>query len=732
MKITNWILGAAVIAIAALSGCTKKEQPIADIIVSVDPTTLSLDQAAQEKEISLTATRAWKAEITYSGDSKEWVSLSSSTGPASTDKQKITVTVKPNTSRERIAKIKFSIGLDDATLTVTQAGPGGSSDPIYFNNFDKAAAVKEGNYFPYAKDTDCWRNEKGTGIAGIEYVLEGNNATIRSNMLSTGSGVNNWFFGKSSLFCVKNIALPSGQTNYVISFYGIRNVYGATSGDGKSIFNHDDFKLYVSSDASKWVKVDYVFEGGDPDNAWAKANAVITVPAGTTALCIGIPCPSESSVYRLDDVMLDVSETAGTAVDFTKGIAIPEFAGGGEDPVISGTPEGDGSKDKPFNATAAILKAQEVGQTASTDFYYIKGVVSSVASVDTGQHGNANFYITDTKEANTGEFYCFQVMYIGGAKFTSSNQINKGDEVVVYAQVVNYKGNIPETNGKGTGKIISINGVTDAGKMLGVSATSISAKHTDTNSTFKVTGNVAWTASCDNADFTLSATSGTGETDVTVNYSPNSAYTARTAKITVSTTETVAVKSFEITLTQAGAPDPSAKFVELTNAEIVQSLTALGSTSTTYTEVTYTSACGTWTGNTSPSKSNKWVQIRDTKGSYLKSPEFASDIEKIEISTDANKGGAIRTFYAVPSTNVVPYSTDSYTAEGNKSVLEGAYGKATTVGVSPAGTAGEVGETVTISVTGATKSFMIITTPEGSSNQTGAAYINSIKVYLKK
>lgn len=452
MKIKSLLLNAVAMSMA-LVGCSQKETPISDIIVTVDPASITIDESAQDKAVSLKATRAWKAVINYEGDDTDWVTVTPARGEASNSEQTVTITAKANTGRDRVAKIKFNIGLDDATLTVTQEGPGGSSDPVYFNDFDKSAAVKDGNNWPYIYQSDCWKNERGTGIGTLEYVTDGNKATVRNNSNSTGSGVNNWFFGKApAFFCVKKLTLPE-SSNYTLSCLAIRNVYGAEAGG--SVFDHSQFKLYVSNDGKKWVELEYHFSNGDPDNAWDLLESTFTVPAGTGTLCIGIPTPSEASTYRIDDLKLDIAAAPGASIDFSKGIEISEFAGGGGGgEEEKGTPEGTGTESDPFNPTAAIAKAIEIGQTASEEYYYIKGFVATVKEINT-QYGNATFEITDTKAYNTEKFTCYRVKYIGGAGFTSTDQIKVGDEVVVKAQLMNYKGNTPETN---NGEVVSHNG----------------------------------------------------------------------------------------------------------------------------------------------------------------------------------------------------------------------------------------------------------------------------------
>ncbi len=89
-------------------------------------------------------------------------------------------------------------------------------------------------------------------------------------------------------------------------------------------------------------------------------------------------------------------------------------------------------------------------------------------------------------------------------------------------------------------------------KYLSVSTKSLTAKADDTSVSFKVSGNVKWTVTSDNADYTVSPASGEGESDVNVTFAANTSESAKTVKLTVSTEEEVATKSYEITLTHSG------------------------------------------------------------------------------------------------------------------------------------------------------------------------------------
>ncbi|MGM9788175.1 MAG: BACON domain-containing protein [Candidatus Cryptobacteroides sp.] len=111
---------------------------------------------------------------------------------------------------------------------------------------------------------------------------------------------------------------------------------------------------------------------------------------------------------------------------------------------ITTEPKGTGTAEDPFNAAAAIQKCQEIGTTASTEQYYVKGKVSTIKELST-QYGNATFYISDDG-TTTDQFCIFRCKYIGGVNFTSEDQLKVGQEVVVKGALINYYGNTPEMN----------------------------------------------------------------------------------------------------------------------------------------------------------------------------------------------------------------------------------------------------------------------------------------------
>lgn len=136
--------------------------------------------------------------------------------------------------------------------------------------------------------------------------------------------------------------------------------------------------------------------------------------------------------------------------------------GGSTTPEVTpGTPSGNGTIDTPFNVAAAVKKCKETGETATSDFYYVKGIAETVTTTGVETYGNITIDLVDAA-GSTEKFKAYQVNSINGEKFTAATAagIKKGDEIVVKGKLVNYKGDTPETTGKGEGCVVFVNGKT--------------------------------------------------------------------------------------------------------------------------------------------------------------------------------------------------------------------------------------------------------------------------------
>ena len=204
----------------------------------------------------------------------------------------------------------------------------------------------------------------------------------------------------------------------------------------------------ADADIAKYKNIDYiisdgtneltVFRGKNIDNTDFTAAGQINV--GDEVVVIG----------KLTKFVKDGNTTPEVAqgnyiVKLTKG------SSGGDS-----NAKGTGTQADPFNIAAAIAKCKEVGETASTEKYYIKGIVVKGGKVS-GGYGNVSFDMGDSKDA-TDLFKAYQVAGTDGEKLADGYEVKAGDEVVIYGPVVNYKGNTPETPGKSVAQIVTING----------------------------------------------------------------------------------------------------------------------------------------------------------------------------------------------------------------------------------------------------------------------------------
>lgn len=117
------------------------------------------------------------------------------------------------------------------------------------------------------------------------------------------------------------------------------------------------------------------------------------------------------------------------------------------------TNQGDGTKEKPYSCKEALEVINNLPNTdATSEFYYVKGVIESIDEVSTS-YGNASFVINSDNTSITA----FRVYFLGNKKFTSTDQIKVGDNVILYSHLQNYQGKKPELY---QGYIYSLNGKT--------------------------------------------------------------------------------------------------------------------------------------------------------------------------------------------------------------------------------------------------------------------------------
>lgn len=388
-RFLGFIMSVAALAFAA-TACDDKKEDLGAPSVEVEKSEISFEKTGGTETVQVTATRDWKATT-----EQDWISIGPREGKGSSKAVTVEIKVMENSGLDREGSVKFDIGFDSKTLTVKQKGTGSVADmTVYKNDFDKEKAVKsDSGWKTYLDSFEGWRNETGTGISSVTYASSGVSARTNDKYNSSssssdyqGSGMNYLWFGKEPYFEVKNITLPA-STNYTLSFGAERNEY-SQSGDIDNTFKHDEFKVYVSNDGSKWVQIEYSFPAGDKNKRWDLASSTFTVPDGTSALYLYF-MSTKASVYCFDDLTLSISEKAGTVIDFSKGVDL-------------GTGGGGGGTTTPTEGTVASIVSGKTDASVTLKDVLVTGVTNKSAVV-TDATGSILVFVNATPGVKVGD-----------------------------------------------------------------------------------------------------------------------------------------------------------------------------------------------------------------------------------------------------------------------------------------------------------------------------------------
>ena len=384
-RFLGFIMSVAALAFAA-TACDDKKEDLGAPSVEVEKSEISFEKTGGTETVQVTATRDWKATT-----EQDWISIGPREGKGSSKAVTVEIKVMENSGLDREGSVKFDIGFDPKTLTVKQKGTGSVADmTVYKNDFDKAEATKTygtGTSWPYLDQFDGWKNATGTGAGSEEYSFKAMSARANSTSNSNysdyaGSGSNNLFFGSNAYFSVTGIKLQSA-TDYSLTFGAEKY-----SQDNGSLFKHNEFHVYVSNDGAKWVELEYSFPNGDKEGRWDLATSNFTVPSGTTTLGIYVKVDVASS-YRLDDLCLAVASSAGTVIDFSKGVDL-------------GTGGGGGGTTTPTEGTVASIVSGKTDASVTLKDVLVTGVTNKSAVV-TDATGSILVFVNATPGVKVGD-----------------------------------------------------------------------------------------------------------------------------------------------------------------------------------------------------------------------------------------------------------------------------------------------------------------------------------------
>lgn len=201
---------------------------------------------------------------------------------------------------------------------------------------------------------------------------------------------------------------------------------------------YGNLSYYISDDGSETNQVQVY--AGDGLNG-EKFQSATDIKAGDEVVVFGV-------LYKY------VNATSGAVVpEITDSYLVKLTKGTAPDPQPSGEAKGSGTLEDPYNPVAACNAVKDLTWTDNNTYettgeVYVKGKISRIADKGTfsesGTYGNASFYISEDGSQND-EFYCYRVLYLGNQKYTSGTDIKVGDDVIICGQLMNYRGNTPET-----------------------------------------------------------------------------------------------------------------------------------------------------------------------------------------------------------------------------------------------------------------------------------------------
>lgn len=169
-----------------------------------------------------------------------------------------------------------------------------------------------------------------------------------------------------------------------------------------------------------------------------------------------------------------VWEGAATSVTFTPSKtnqirSITVYLEGGDTPGPTPTIDWTSSAEAPLTVAKALEKAAQLDQGAdSGKEVFVKGKICKIDEIspkleDGSGYGNATYYISDDgqyDESAATQLEVYRGFGLKGADFTSEDDINVGDDVIVGGVIKNHNGTLEFTTGS---KIYNLNGDTGGG-----------------------------------------------------------------------------------------------------------------------------------------------------------------------------------------------------------------------------------------------------------------------------
>ena len=168
---------------------------------------------------------------------------------------------------------------------------------------------------------------------------------------------------------------------------------------------------------------------------------------------------SDASIASVDGTTV-TGVAAGTATITATWAENDEFKAGTKTFTVTVVapvdPNAPGTENNPYTVAEALEVIDGLADNGYSDFVYVKGIISGIKSLDVSRWVRAQYNISDDGTEND-QLLVYNGYYLNGADFTSNDQIQVGDEVVVYGKLQKFVRNGSTTPEVATdNKIVSI------------------------------------------------------------------------------------------------------------------------------------------------------------------------------------------------------------------------------------------------------------------------------------
>ena len=687
MKIKNLILAA--FAFVALAACQEKEPELGPAGILADKTTVEFEAGVSSTSISVTATRDWNAVITYTGKSEEkWLTVTPSSGKGSNDAQKIEITALANDGYNRYATVKFTIGLADAVVTVSQKGPKGEASPYDAEQITCAEFLER-------KDTQT------------DYILEGTISGVTNSSyigfdLNDGTGTVPCAFPTN--FDEFASQLKNGCKVKIMGKYNYYEKKGTHQMQNGTIISVEAGEPLPEAAAStvkdfidrKDTNTQYVLTGTASECAFGTSywGFVLTDETGS------VQCPFPANWDEFKDKISDGSTVKiQGAYSYFESKDADQLKNGTILSVTGGAPAEQHVYE---GIVVAVSKVAFLIKTEDSYKYaYDKEKVPAVALGDMVKlSGELSMY------GNLEEVINYTVEVLSSGNAVNHPEIKKlsGAEMDTYETMFGYVGFTGKLSISGNYFNVTVEGSTKTGSLASANNVdaALNGKIVDCEGYFiGLTGsnkyfNIILTS--------IKASDDQSGSDPGEGGNPGGGDESGSDLLKPAENEVLHV---------------------LTNEEISAVTQDKSASGTVYGDYSITSEGGNWQGNFAKSSTNTFLQFRNNNASYLTSPEYSSKVVRVVLETTEEKYNASsdskRSIYAVP---VVDPSTLPTGKQNGKNILYTEEQWATNYGVTVFKTNGghQYGE---IKFNADTKQFSLI-----SAN--GAVYIEAIYVFCEK